>query len=329
MTRTRTTLFAALALTLVAPAGLAQAITLEMPFAAVPSVAKTQDLTSYALPIAAYSNGVLPTRIVEGALQQTAWRIDAPGVSTLELLMPLRAQLRQAGFQTVFECEAVACGGFDFRYGTMILPEPDMHVDLGDYRFFSAERGTEVVSLIVSRTAASGFVQMIHVGGQVNAAPLLTASSKAASGGQMVALTAPARPQTDAATSDTLGDRLLTGGAVALEDLVFASGSSALTEGPFASLAGLAGWLRDNPGLTVALVGHTDASGGLEGNIALSRKRAEAVRQHLIRAEGVAATQIEAQGVGYLSPRASNLTDEGRERNRRVEVMVTSTQVAP
>ncbi|MFN3845176.1 MAG: OmpA family protein, partial [Paracoccaceae bacterium] len=71
------------------------------------------------------------------------------------------------------------------------------------------------------------------------------------------------------------------------------------------------------------------ASGGLEGNIALSRKRAEAVRQYLIKEHGIPAKQLEAQGVGYLAPRASNQTDDGREKNRRVEVMVTSTLIAP
>ncbi|MDO9637126.1 MAG: OmpA family protein [Pseudotabrizicola sp.] len=318
MKKTGKTLLSALALTLVAPMGLAQVLVLDMPFAAVPSVARTETLTSYALPVAAFAHGAVPARTVEGPLHQTAWRIDAAGATTLELLAPLRGQLDAAGFTPVFECEAATCGGFDFRYGTQILPEPEMHVDLGDYRFYAAERGAEVVSLIVSRTAAAGFVQMIHVGGRVTATPSLTTSTKAPD---------PA-PQPIAATAP-FGARLLSGGAVALEDLVFASGASTLAEGPFASLSALADWLRQHPTLTVALVGHTDASGGLEGNIALSRKRAEAVRQVLITTEGIPAAQLEAQGVGYLSPRDTNLTDEGREKNRRVEVIMTSTAVPP
>ena len=331
MKRTQTTLFAALALMVVAPAGLAQAITLDMPFDAVPSAGATETLGSYALPIARYSNGVLPTRMVEGPLRQMAWKVAAPGATTLEILQPLRAQLHQAGFRTVFECEAVACGGFDFRYGTVILPEPEMHVDLGDYRFFAAERGAEVVSLMVSRAAAAGFVQMIHVGGALSDGPLLNASSMAAPEAQAAArpVVAPDKPQVDPARTADLGDRLISGGAVALDDLVFASGSSALVDGTYASLRDLAKWLKQNPSLSIALVGHTDASGGLEGNITLSRKRAEAVLEYLVRVEGVPAAQLEAQGVGYLSPRTTNLTPEGREKNRRVEVMVTSTQGTP
>ncbi|WP_246831374.1 OmpA family protein [Pseudotabrizicola formosa] len=323
MKQTGKSFVAAFALALVPPIGLAQAVTLEMPFPAVPSVDKTEALSSYALPLGAYADGEVPIRTVEGPLRQTAWRIDAAGATTLEVLAPLRAQLTTAGFTPVFECDSAACGGFDFRYATQILPEPEMHVDLGDYRFYAAERGEEVVSLIVSRTAAAGFVQMIHVGGPVSAAPLLTTSTKTPEDTALPAKVATGVDPTP------FGERLISGGAVALEDLEFASGASTLSEGPFASLTMLADWLRQNPAVTVALVGHTDASGGLEGNIALSRQRAEAVRQVLISAEGIPAARVAAQGVGYLAPRSTNLTEDGRDKNRRVEVIVTSTPIPP
>lgn len=315
---------------LLANAGLAQAITLDLPPTAQTAATITETLTSYALPIGPFANGQMTTRRIEGPLTQTAWRIDsqtgrAPG--TLELLAPLRAQILQGGYQTVYECDATECGGFDFRYGTSILPEPEMHVDLGDFRYFAAARGDEVISLIISRTSAAGFVQMTHVGGSGGAAPVLTASTKA---GAQVVPANPTAPLTDAAPAPSdLGRTLVSGGAVALDDLVFASGSSSLTEGSYASLADLAAWLQANPEMTIALVGHTDASGGLEGNIALSRKRADSVRARLIETYDVPTRQVEAQGVGYLSPRASNLTEAGRNKNRRVEVILTSTQVKP
>jgi OOP family OmpA-OmpF porin len=70
------------------------------------------------------------------------------------------------------------------------------------------------------------------------------------------------------------------------------------------------------------LVGHSDAVGGLEGNIAISKQRAEAVRQRLISKYGIQKSRITAQGIAFLSPRASNQTPEGREQNRRVEAVV-------
>lgn len=336
--RSRTSLGAALAVLLGSAACMgtsavhAQALTLHLPDSAIRAADRSETLTSYALPTGPFANGAIPSQRIEGALTQTAWRIDTPGQTTLEILAPLRAQLLQAGFNAVFDCATVDCGGFDFRYETSVLPEPEMHVDLGDFRFFSARRGDEAVSLMISRSSTAGFVQMIHIGGAAGATPVLSASTKA-SGGNAFARPAPpsgADPSTDAATAPTqIGARLMAGNSVALDDLVFASGTSSLNEGAYTSLAELAAWLGENPALGIAIVGHTDASGGLEGNIALSRKRAQAVRDRLVANYAIPARQIEAEGVGYLSPRASNLTEEGRTQNRRVEVMMTSTQVSP
>jgi OOP family OmpA-OmpF porin len=76
----------------------------------------------------------------------------------------------------------------------------------------------------------------------------------------------------------------------------------------------------------VALVGHTDALGSLAGNTDLSRARAVSVRERLIAEYAVPAAQLTAEGVGYLAPRATNQTEDGRARNRRVEAIVTSTR---
>jgi outer membrane protein OmpA-like peptidoglycan-associated protein len=295
------------------PSGAAAAMELAFPAPAEITATLGEPLTSHALPIGPWQDGAVPSRIVEGPLTQTAWRIAAPGLTTLQLLAPLRDQLAAEGYRILWQCEADACGGFDFRYGIDVLPEPDMHVDLGDFRFLAAERdgpdGPQVVSLLVSRSSETGFVQMVSVGGP---APL--ALSVASSG-------EPAAPP-PVAEPVTFGERLQSGGVVVLEDLIFESGSSELEEGEFDSLGALAAWLKASPDRRVALVGHTDASGGLVGNTALSKARATSVRQRLIQTYAVDGAQVAAEGVGYLVPRASNLTEKGRALNRRVEVML-------
>ena len=296
----------------------AQAMTLEFPGPAVPTANKQEELTSYRMPVGPWTATGTPTTLTEGALDQTAWRIDAPGLTTLQLMAPLRDQLTTAGFTPIYECETTACGGFDFRYGTDVLSEPAMHVDLGDFRYLAASRktraGAEHVSLFVSRSAASGFVQMIRIGAVPP--PQVTASTK----------TPLAQPVGTAASPGDIGAKLESGGALVLEDLMFPSGTSELAEGDYLSLAALAAWLRANPTRPVALVGHTDASGALDTNIALSRKRAQAVRQRLIESFALPPEQIIAEGVGYLAPRDSNLTEDGRMKNRRVEVVPTSVE---
>lgn len=296
------------------------ALTLEFPGPATPTATPEIARASYALPTARWANGALPVEVIDGMVERAAWQVDAPQLSSLDLMQPLRTQLLAMGFEPIFECETMGCGGFDFRFATDVLPEPQMHVDLGDFRFLSAERkgtgGRDVVGLMVSRSASKGFVQMTRA--VADAGPALFAATNKASAG-LDPFVAP--------VGGTGGmSALMTGGAMVLEGLDFGTGAADLTEGRYASLAALAEWLKQNPDKTVALVGHTDASGGLDGNIAISKRRAASVRARLIEVYAIPPAQIEAQGVGYLSPIATNLTDEGRQKNRRVEVILTSNQ---
>jgi outer membrane protein OmpA-like peptidoglycan-associated protein len=299
------------------------ALTLELPAPILAEETRSEVPGSYDLPTGPFADSALPTRTIEGAVDQRALQLDAPDRTTLSILAPLRDQVIAAGFDVLLDCEARACGGFDFRYGTEVLPEPDMHVDLADFRFLSAVQGDEAVTILVSRSALSAYVQITRV----TAAPV-AAPSPEASALPVIDLAedldrgvgAPAMAATG------IGSALDQAGSAVLDDLVFASGSATLTEGDYPSLAAVASWLEANPDGTIALVGHTDASGSLAANIALSERRAEAVAEALVDNHGADRDRIAANGVGFLAPRATNQTDEGRQKNRRVEVVVTSTR---
>ncbi len=297
-------------------AGMTEAQTLEFPSNASLQLEQTSDLDSYIMPVGIWDNGVMPTDTVEGHLTQQAWRITAQSLTTLQLLRPLREQLRNDRFRIIFECQTEACGGFDFRFNTAALPPPEMQINIGDFRFLAASRivpeGTEYVSLFVSRTAQAGFVQVTSV------------NPTATSDAPLVTTTAPALRSPDTPTTGDLAQQLQTQGHVILDDLTFATGSSQLSDGPFASLAGLADYLTTFPDTTIALVGHTDSSGSLDANIALSKRRAAAVLERLVSDFGISRAKLAAEGMGYLAPIDTNATETGREANRRVEVIVTS-----
>jgi len=297
----------------------AASLTLDLPALVLGEETRSEVPGSYALPTAPFDGTTVPARRVEGALDQRAYRLEAPGVTTLALLAPLRDQVQAAGYEIIFECEARVCGGFDFRFNTEVLPEPDMHVDLGDFRFLSAQKGTEAVSILVSRSAGAGYVQITRV----TAAPLTTQPVETP-----VNMDEPAvsRAIEEPTAASGIGAALDEVGAAVLDDLVFASGSASLTDGDYPSLAAVAAWLEANPDGTIALVGHTDASGTLAANVALSERRAEAVAEVLIQTYDVDPARVAAKGVGFLAPRATNQTEEGRQKNRRVEVIVTSTR---
>jgi outer membrane protein OmpA-like peptidoglycan-associated protein len=296
------------------------ALTLELPAQVLGEETRSEVPGSYALPTAAFDGASVPARVVEGALDQRAYRLDAPGLTTLAILSPLRDQVTAAGYKVIFECEARLCGGFDFRFGTDVMPEPDMHVDLGDFRFLSAGQGDEAISILVSRSESAAYVQITRVTtAPLSATPAPTAIDLPDK------VTAPVvAPSATAATG--LAQALDLAGNAVLEDLVFSSGAATLTDGDYPSLAAVAAWLQANPDGTIALVGHTDASGSLAANIALSERRAEAVAEVLVSVHGADPGRVVAKGVGFLSPRATNQTDEGRQKNRRVEVVVTSTR---
>lgn len=290
--------------------------------------------SSLRLPVGPYADGTLAMRDVAGAVDQRAYRMDDQRLTTLQLMAPLLAQLQQAGYKTLYQCDTSACGGFDFRYGMDVLPEPQMHVDLGDFRYVAVERdsadGPDVIALLVSKSADTGFVQVTTIsapkaGAAIVTTPPAPASPTIASPAIASSTTAASAPPAPDPSADTFGKTLLDQGSVALDDLVFDSGSAVLEDKDYPSLTALSGWLKANPTRHVTLVGHTDASGALPANVTLSRQRAQSVRATLIAKFGVNAGLVEAQGAGYLAPRASNETPEGRTKNRRVEVMLTPT----
>jgi outer membrane protein OmpA-like peptidoglycan-associated protein len=301
-------------------------IALTLPEGAERTAARFEPLASYNLPLGIWRSTSFPARLIEGRFTQTAWRIKGNTDSTLRLLRPLRAQIEAAGYSVVFECETDVCGGFDFRFAMEILPEPEMHVDLGDFRYLAARRGqgatAEFLALLVSRSPSSGFVHLTQI------YPLAADLDSVISPGEQAPETWPEPAPSETKPSPGFvgfASELESSGRVVLDDLAFEIGSATLNAGRFASLSALAAYLATNPARKVVLVGHTDALGALEPNVALSRRRAEAARERLISDYGVNPSQLGAEGAGWLAPRASNLTAEGRAKNRRVEVVLTST----
>ena len=78
-------------------------------------------------------------------------------------------------------------------------------------------------------------------------------------------------------------------------------------------------WMKEHPGEGIIVEGHTDSIGGREFNMNLSLRRAQSVKNFLV-SNGARASLISIDGYGYSRPVASNNTEEGRQRNRRVEV---------
>lgn len=304
-----------------APNVLAAPLELEFPTAARLAASETLPADRLAIPQSGWRDGQMETSPAEGAVRFEAWQIATPGMTPTQILAPLRAQLEQQGFVVTFECATAECGGFEFRYALDLIPEPAMHVDLGNFRFLAAKNEAappQNVMLLASQTAERGYLHVTQI------APSLGGVSSGHRGPG--AADTAARPTAVApVTSGALGEGLVARGHVVLDDLTFQPGSSRLADGSFESLAALAAFLRENTDIRIVLVGHTDTDGTLEANIALSRKRAAAVRERLATNHGVPIERMQAEGVGFLAPLESNATEDGRNANRRVEVILSGS----
>jgi len=120
-------------------------------------------------------------------------------------------------------------------------------------------------------------------------------------------------------TANEILDALNSQGFIAL-DIHFETNQAVIKPESKPILDQIAAALRDNPSLKVSVEGHTDNSGTPQGNRALSLKRAEAVVAALVQA-GIATGRLSAAGWGQEKPVADNRSEEGRAKNRRVEVV--------
>lgn len=103
--------------------------------------------------------------------------------------------------------------------------------------------------------------------------------------------------------------------------VMFASGQSSLGPSFQSTLSSVTDTVKKYCGVTVRIVGHTDAVGTLNANMALSRERAKAVLGYM-GARGFDRARMQAEGRGPNEPVASNLDEAGRQQNRRVEIFV-------
>ncbi len=123
------------------------------------------------------------------------------------------------------------------------------------------------------------------------------------------------------ADAAALGSGLKATGHVAVYGIFFDSGKSEVKPESKPALEEIARLLKQDPALKLRVVGHTDATGGFESNLRLSQARAEAVVAALAAQHGIAASRLKGHGVGPLAPVATNDTEEGKAKNRRVELV--------
>lgn len=279
---------------------------LRLPLGAKATYSQVEETLPAKVPVGPFANGALPTESTPKNIRRTVWAMG--GEQTIsEVRAGIAAQLERSGYEEILSCVARECGGYDFRFAIDVVDEPMMRVDLRDYQFITTKQtvieNPAYVTFLLSKSPVSVYVQMTEYRPTADSGALIETVET----GPVAAIGTPLKITGEIST--------------VLEGLTFEAGSTALGDDPNGALAALAEKLKSDEELKVLLVGHSDMSGSLEGNITVSRQRAISVRNALINDYGIYPSRLEAYGVGFLSPRATNKTEEGAKKNRRVEAV--------
>ena len=114
-------------------------------------------------------------------------------------------------------------------------------------------------------------------------------------------------------------NKLISEGKFSTTGILFDVNSAAIKPESYGSLKDIADVLKDNANVHVKIIGHTDSDGDATMNLALSKKRAEAVKSALVSEFAIDASRLETDGKGASDPVATNSTPAGKAQNRRVE----------
>jgi OmpA-OmpF porin, OOP family len=249
--------------------------------------------------------------------------------SPLEVLRNYEQELQKVGFRTLYSCSRAECGGEDGWLSEHYLYGNDRELSDAppgasgvpgqiseyafsfprDQRYLAAKltrpEGDVYASVYVATEAFDHFPET-----KDHALVLLDVIETVPMETGMVTVDAAAMAK-DIATT----------GRVALYGIHFDTDKTDIKPESEPTLQEIAGLLQQDPTLKLYVVGHTDNVGGFDYNTDLSRRRASSVVDALKTKHGVQAARLTAAGVGMLAPVAPNDTEEGRAKNRRVELV--------
>lgn len=246
---------------------------------------------------------------------------SAPGASALDIYRNYLQALQAAGYQIAYACEERKC----IQDGTQPLvkafPETARWKvsDPMVSSIFDSGRQEGFHLISARKQAGSGFVRVLVATSSAELSPPYQGRVR-----QLVQVIEPAAAKTGQVTVDAgaIGDALRRDGKIALYGVLFDTNKAELRPDSDAQLAQMAKALAASPAMKVFIVGHTDNQGDFEANMALSQRRAQAVAEALAKRFGVAGGRMTARGVASLAPVASNMNEDSRARNRRVELVL-------
>jgi outer membrane protein OmpA-like peptidoglycan-associated protein len=280
-------------------------------------------------PLTSTGSGHQPSKAHRAEGQRTRVLYTGPvGRSSLEVLRNYEQELVKAGFTTVYQCAASQCGDKEVaeRYlWTMDnrlsnYPPPHSGRAPGQVTAYAFSSASDQRLLTAHRAGAPGEAWVsvyVAVGGfdmhaETNNHPLA-----------LVDLVESAPMETKMVTVDAsmMAKDLAATGHIALYGILFDTDKTDVKAESSGTIAEVAKYLKTNPAVKLYVVGHTDNVGGHDYNMDLSARRAASVVRELTVKHAVAAARLKPAGTGPLAPVAPNDSEDGRAKNRRVELV--------
>ena len=275
-----------------------------------------------------HNDKLVAARNVDRAGQRTALQYVAPaGRSSLEVLRGYQQELKAAGFETTFECAGDACGGsniFAYSLPRSLLPG-GWAGKVGDSSPAACASGTlaDLRYALLDNKASGASMAVMTWNPDITSAYCDEKEFQKRTTITVVRVEPKAREQQmETLSSSEIAKGLDANGKVAIYGILFDTGKADIKAESKASLDQIGGLLKQQTGLKLHVVGHTDNVGNLPANLDLSRRRADAVAAALTKDYGIARDRLTANGVASLAPVASNGSDAGRSKNRRVELVL-------
>lgn len=265
---------------------------------------KYRDYEEFDAAIGPYEGNGFPTTTLKGRYTHIGYMNPAK-VSVAAVYISYTKALHSAGFTDVFKCKArKECGHwfplyFTRHIGNVYAPD-SLNDDSVRYLLSKLSRPEgDVYALLYVYSNTYGSVRTSLV----------------------VVESEPLKDNLVKVDADAMAKALADSGRIALYGIYFDTNKSTVKANSKPVLTEIAKLLEKDKKLKLVIVGHTDNKGNMKHNMKLSKSRANSVVNTLVKNHGIKANRLKHWGVGFLSPVATNRTEPGRAKNRRVELV--------
>lgn len=258
------------------------------------------DTETFEFPFAKNAASETPLKLT-GDLYRHLYEIQ--NTSTLKVYENYKTALTKGGFSFLSQCELTQCGNDEDtqKLGGKISINKNVYNNYRNPYYLLAKKTISdrnvYIALFIGAYETEVAVQQVILEEKSVQTGLITVNA------------------------DELTQQIETDGKALIYGIYFDTGKASIKPESKPTLDAIAELLKKNPSLLLYVVGHTDDTGSVAANLELSKQRAKSVADALVSGYQIAASRLQAEGVGPYAPASNNTSDAGKQKNRRVELV--------